>query len=71
MVSVPPIFWVETGLVLASPLSERPPLLELELLLLGLLAELLELLPDPHAVTAIAQAIATARVSVSRKRRIF
>jgi hypothetical protein len=59
---------VETGLVFASPASESV-LLELELPLAAVVAELLELLP-PHAVTAIAQAIVTATVSVSRNGRI-
>jgi hypothetical protein len=65
---------VGNGLVLASPASESPPLLLLELVppLLLPLAELLELLPlDPHAATAITKAIAAARVSVSRNGRIF
>ncbi len=57
------------GLVLASPASESPLLVELELPLGLVVVVLLELLP-PHAVTAIAQAIVTATVSVSRNGRI-
>jgi hypothetical protein len=71
MLSVPPIFWSELGLVLARPASERPlddddepvdwvpPLLEL-----------LELPLDPQAATAIEHAATTKGVSVSRNRRI-
>jgi hypothetical protein len=77
MCSVPPIFWVGSGLVLASPASESPLLLLLLLLLellppllLPLLA-LLELPLDPQAATAITKAIAAARVSVSRNGRII
>jgi hypothetical protein len=75
---VPPIFWLDDGLVLASPARESvlPELLELPELWVVLPPELLELvlevflLLDPHAVIAIAQAIATNAPSVSRNGRM-
>ncbi len=53
--------WLELGLVLARPLSERPlPLVPV-----------VPLLPlDPHAATAIAHAIATTGASANRIGRI-
>jgi hypothetical protein len=50
--------WLELGFVFASPLSDRPLLLVLLLLL------------DPHAATTTAHAAATARASVTRIGRI-
>jgi hypothetical protein len=53
-----------SGLVLANPLSDRPPLgVELE-------PELEFELLDPQADTTIAQATATSGMSVSRDRRM-
>jgi hypothetical protein len=62
--SVPPIFWLELGMVFASPAVEIPA--EAELLVLLLL-----FLPlDPHAATASAHATATTAMRAVRKRRI-
>jgi hypothetical protein len=77
MLSVPPIFWPLLGLVSASPASEIPLELELELVpelfVLALPPELdlLDELDEPHAASAIAHAIKATGTSVNRNRRIY
>jgi hypothetical protein len=58
---VPPVFWLELGLVLARPLCDNPLLL--------LVLEL-PLLLDPHAASAIAHPAAMSGMSARLIRRI-